>query len=60
MKVHIAKNLYLELRGKKLIVNQEIRPPRHLAQTSIWMIGLGILDIETHVRLSKIKWIQRL
>ena len=57
MKVHIAKNLYLELRGKKLIVNQEIRPPRYLAQTSIWMIGLGILDIETHVRLSKIKWI---
>ena len=56
----IAKNPYLELRGKKIIVNQKIRPPRYLAQISIWMIGLGILDIETQLNSLKIKWIQRL
>ena len=37
----IANTPYPELRGKKIIVNQKIRPPRHLAQISIWMIGLG-------------------
>ena len=51
----IAKNPYLELRGKKIIVNQKIRPPRYLAQISIWMIGLGILDIETQLNSLKIK-----
>ena len=51
---------YLELRGKKIIVNQKIRLPRYLAQMSIWMIGLGILDIETQLNSLKIKWIQRL
>ena len=56
----IAKNSYLELRGKKIIVNQKIQPPRYLAQISIWMIGLGILDIETQLNSLKIKWIQRL
>ena len=56
----IAKNPYLELRGKKIIVNQKIRPPRYLAQISIWMIGLGILDIDTQLNSPKIKWIQRL
>ena len=56
----IAKNPYLELRGKKIIVNQKIRPPRYLAQISIWMIGLGILDTETQLNSLKIKWIQRL
>ena len=34
--------------------------PRHLAQLSIWMIGLGILDIKTQLNSLKIKWIQRL
>ena len=50
----IAKSPYLELRGKKIIINQKIRPPWYLAQISIWMIGLGILDIET-IKLSKSK-----
>ena len=45
----IAKSPYLELRGKTIILNQKIRPPRYLAQTSIWMIGLGILNIETQL-----------
>ena len=35
-------------------------PPKHLAQISIWMIGLGILDTETQLNSLKIKWIQRL
>ena len=39
---------------------EETGPPRHLAQLSIWMIGLGILDIETQLNSLKIKWIQRL
>ena len=34
--------------------------PRHLAQLSIWTIGLGILDIKTQLNSLKIKWIQRL
>ena len=50
----IAKNPYLELRGKKIIVNQKIRPPRYLGQISIWMIGLGILEIETQLNSLKI------
>ena len=54
----IAKNPYLELRGKKIIVNQKIRLPRYLAQISIWMIRLGIS--ETQLNALKIKWIQRL
>ena len=53
----IAKNPYLELRGKKIIVNQKIRPPRYLAQISLWIIGLGILDIETQLKFLKIKWV---
>ena len=56
----MAKNPYLELRGKKIIVNQKIRPSRYLAQISIWMIGLGILDIETQLNSLKINWIQTL
>ena len=36
------------------------RPPRHLAQLSIWTIGLDILDIETQLNSFKIKWIQKL
>ena len=50
----IAKNPCLELRGKKIIVNQKIRPPRNLAQISIWMIELGIIDRDT-IKLSKSK-----
>ena len=53
----IAKNPYLELRGKKIIVNQKIRPPRYLAQIFLWTIGLGILDIETQLKFLKIKWV---
>ena len=56
----IAKDPYVELKGKKIIANQKIRPPRYLAQISIWMIGLGILDVQTQVNSLKIKWIQRL
>ena len=56
----IAKNPYLELRGQKIIVNQKIRTPRYLAQTSILMVGLGILDKETQLNSLKIKWIRRL
>ena len=50
----------MELRGKRIIINQKIRPPRYLVEISIWMIGLGILDIETQLSSLKIKWIQRL
>ena len=32
------------------MVNQKIRPPRYLAQISIWMIGLGIL-LYKYIRL---------
>ena len=56
----IAKNPYLELRGKKMIVNQKIRPPRYLAQISIWVIRLGILNVETQLNSLKMKRIQRL
>ena len=51
----IAKNPCLELRGKKMIVNQKIQPPRYLAQIPIRRIGLGILDIETQLNSLKIK-----
>ena len=34
---------------------EKIRPRRHLAQLSIWTIGLGILDIRDTVKLSKDK-----
>ena len=39
---------------------EKVRPPRYLAQLLIWMIELGILDIETQLNSLKIKWIQRL
>ena len=39
---------------------EKIRLPRYLAQLSIWMSGLGILDIETQLNSLKIKWIQML
>ena len=39
---------------------EKIRLPRYLAQLSIWMSGLGNLDIETQLNSLKIKWIQRL
>ena len=39
---------------------EKIRPPRHLAQLSIWTIGLGILNMETQLNSLKIEWIQRL
>ena len=39
---------------------KKIRPPRHLAQLSIWIGGLGILDIDTQLNSLKIKLIQRL
>ena len=37
-----------------------MQPHRHLAQISIWIIGLGILDIETQLNSLKLKWIQKL
>ena len=37
-----------------------MEPPRHLAQLSIWAIGLGISDIEIQLNSLKIKRIQRL
>ena len=37
-----------------------MQPPIYLAQISIWMIRLGILDIETQLNSLKTKWIQRL
>ena len=37
----------------------KIRPPKQLAQPSIWRGGLGILDIDTQLNCLK-KWIQRL
>ena len=43
-----------------LLEQEKIWPLRYLAQLSIWMIGLGILDIETQLNSLKIKWIQRL
>ena len=39
----------MELKCKKIIVNQKIRPPRYVAQITIWVIGLGISDIETQL-----------
>ena len=38
---------------------KKIRPPRHIAQLSIWKGGLGILDIHTHLNCLKDIWIQR-
>ena len=43
-----------------MIVNQKIRPPRYLAQISIWVIRLGILNVETQLNSLKMKRIQRL
>ena len=37
-----------------------MQPPRYLAQIVVWMIRLGILDIETQLNFLKIKWIQKL
>ena len=34
---------------------EKIRHPRHLVQLSIWMVGLGILDIDTPLNSLKIK-----
>ena len=48
------KNIQFPLERKK------IRPPRHLAQLSIWIGRLGILDIKTQLNSLKIKFIQRL
>ena len=39
---------------------KKIKPPKHLAQLSIWRDRLGILDIYTQLNYIKIKWIQRL
>ena len=39
---------------------KKVRLPRHLALLSIWRGGLGILDIDTQLNSSKVKWIQRL
>ena len=39
---------------------KKIRPPRYLAQLSIWRGGVGILDTATHLKYLKIKWIQKL
>ena len=39
---------------------EKIRPPRHLAQLSIWKGGLGILEMGTQLNSLKIKWIQKL
>lgn len=39
---------------------QEIGLSWHLAQVSIWKVGLGILDIDIQLNSSKIKWIQSL
>ena len=36
------------------------KPSKHLAQLSIWTIGLGILDITIQLNSLKMKWIQRL
>ena len=36
---------------------EKIWPPNYLAQLSVWMIGLGILDIETQLNSLKIEWI---
>ena len=48
------KNIRFPLEKKKT------RPSRHLPQLSIWMSGLGILNIETQLNSLKISWIQRL
>ena len=53
-KIYQKKNIPFPLEQEK------IQPPRHLAQLSIWMIGLGILDIDTQLNYLKVKWIQRL
>ena len=39
---------------------EKIRPPRQLAQLSIWRAGLGIVDIGTQLTYIKIKCIQKL
>ena len=36
------------------------RPPRYLAQLSIWRGALGILEIDTQLNSLKTQWIQRL
>ena len=36
---------------------EKIRAPRHLAHLSIWMSGLGYLDIETKLKSLDLKWI---
>ena len=39
---------------------EKIPLPRHLAQLSIWTIGLRILGIEAQLNSLEIKWIQML
>ena len=34
---------------------EKIQPPRYLAKLSIWMIGLGTLDIETQLNSPELK-----
>ena len=38
----------------------KIWPPRHLAQLSVWKIGLCILDVDTQLNSLELKWICRL
>ena len=61
---YIAKFVLFQNIAKKnirfLLDQEKIRPPRNLAQLSIWINGLGILVIETQLNSLKIKWIQRL
>ena len=47
-------NIQFHLEWKK------IPHPRYLAQLSIWRGGVGALDIDTHLKYLKIKWIQKL
>ena len=55
------KNVCPQKRIYNLIWEEKkIRPPRHLAQLSIWRCGLGILGIDTQLNSLNIKWIQRL
>ena len=54
------KNNTLKRNTQFLLEQEKIQPLRYLAQLLIWMIGLGILDIETQLNSLKIKWIQRL
>ena len=41
-------------------MQQKIRPPRHIAQATIWEDDLAVLDIHAQLNSLKIKWIQKL